>query len=90
MNKKNIQKRQVELWKLIPIGLSIGFVPLIVHLFSYNTGLSVYDWFPNGSEMNNDFFMAWKSIAMIGIGIIMLVIMGYQKVKRESFRFENP
>lgn len=81
---KKFQKR------LLPIILIIGIVPLLVHIYAYKTGLEVFDWFPTSSANHNDFFLAWKAIAIVSIGIVALLIMGYQKAKeRNAFRFEN-
>lgn len=76
--------------QIFPIVAAIGIVPLIVHIYSYQTGLSVFDWFPNNSETQAEFFMHWKSVVMIALGVIMIGIMLYQKVKQQdNFRFEN-
>lgn len=75
---------------LIPIILLMGFVPLIVHMYEYNTKLSQFDWFPNNSESQSDFFFAWKMIAIIILGLVMIAIMAYRYFKKkEKLRFEN-
>lgn len=75
---------------LLPIILLISYVPLIVHQYQYSTNLSQFEWFPNGSENKNDFFLAWKMIAITIIGIVMLCILIYKLGrKHEKLRFEN-
>ena len=63
---------------LIPIIFVLGFIPLIVHMYIYNTHLENVDWFPVQSAVQSDFFLAWKSIAIMLAGILMLSILLYQ------------
>ena len=75
---------------IIPVIIAIGWIPLIVHMFSYRCGLSQFDWFPDSSESQNDFFLAWKMVAIILLGILILGIILYQHVKRkQELRFHN-
>ena len=68
----------------------MGFVPLIVHMFSYNANLSQFDWFPAESDSQIDFFFGWKMVAIIVIGVIMAIILVGQYLKdNESLKFEN-
>lgn len=75
---------------LIPITLVMGYVPLIVHMYRYNTGYSRFEWFPDSDEAQVDFFWAWKMITLTLAGIVMLGILLYQYRKNEKcLRFEN-
>ena len=75
---------------IIPIILLSGFVPLLVYLYKYDTNLSQFDWFPNSSESQIDFFFGWKKIAIIILGITMLAILLFQYIKRKvKLRFET-
>lgn len=75
---------------MLPIILMMGFVPLIVHMFEYDANLSQFDWFPTNSESQVDFFFAWKMIAIVIIGVVMIGIMLYRYAKKkEQFQFEN-
>lgn len=89
MKQKNKQKKSLLIMQVFPIIGAIGLVPLIMHIHSYQTGLTVYDWFPNNSDSQVEFFLFWKSVAIILLGIIMLCILLYQKAKHYSFQFEN-
>ncbi|MCM1106311.1 MAG: O-antigen ligase family protein [Blautia sp.] len=73
---------------LIPIILALGFVPLLVHQYEYHTHLSVFDWFPNASEVCNDFFLAYKSFAIMLLGAVMLLVLAYCYRKRKKLSFE--
>lgn len=87
MRKNNKPLSAVQLF---PIIFALGFIPLIVHMFTYSTGLADFDWFPAGSDSQIDFFLAWKAIAIIATGVLMIIIMIYQKVRSRSiFLFEN-
>ena len=75
---------------LIPIILMMGLVPLIVHMFEYDANLSQFDWFPASSGLQTDFFFAWKMIAIVILGVVMIGIMLYRYLKKkEQFQFEN-
>ena len=68
----------------------MGFVPIIVHYFQYNSGLSQFDWFPSGSDEKADFFFAWKMIAIIVLGIVMAGILIYRNTKKkQTFQYET-
>lgn len=83
-------KHKTKDLKLIPIIFSIGYIPLIVHYYMYNTGLAEFDWFPANSDAQVDFFLAWKAAAIVITGIIMTLIILYQRSKKRIvFKFEN-
>lgn len=70
---------------MIPVILMMGFVPLLVHMYSYNSNLSQFDWFPANSDTQTDFFFAWKMIAIVIIGVLMAAILLYRHyVKKET------
>ena len=74
----------------MPVILMMGFVPLLVHMYSYNSNLSQFDWFPANSDTQTDFFFAWKMIAIVIIGVVMAAILLYRHyVKKETLQFEN-
>lgn len=90
MNKNEYRKEKRTQLILLPIILMIGFVPLIVHMYSYNSGLSQFDWFPDNADAQVDFFFAWKMIAIIILAVIMICILLYQYGKKEKeLKFEN-
>ena len=90
MSKNNNTKTKKRNTQLLPIILMMGFVPLIVHMFSYNANLSQFDWFPAESDSQIDFFFGWKMVAIIVIGVIMAIILVGQYLKdNESLKFEN-
>lgn len=75
---------------LIPIIFVIGIIPVIGHMYRYNANLSQFEWFPDGADFKIDYFLAWKMYAIILIGILMLLVMGYQyKKKKQHYVFEN-
>lgn len=45
---------------MIPVILMMGFVPLLVHMYSYNSNLSQFDWFPANSDTQTDFFFCME------------------------------
>lgn len=83
--KTSVQKRNKV---LIPIILALGFVPLIVHQYEYRTHLSVFAWFPDASEYATDFFMAYKSFAILILGAVMLAVLVYDYVHKKGLSIE--
>lgn len=73
---------------LIPIIFVLGFVPLIVHQYEYHTHLSVFEWFPDASEIVTDFFLAYKSFAILILGAVMLGILIYDYIHKKRLSFE--
>lgn len=74
---------------ILPI-LVLGFIPLITHVFYYDSGLSQFDWFPNNADQMSDYFLAWKMIAIILAGVVMtitLVVKYYHKTNQ--IKLEN-
>lgn len=68
----------------------MGFVPIIVHIFQYNSGLSQFDWFPADSDGKTDFFFAWKMVAIIIIGVVMAGILLYRNYKKkQALQFDS-
>ena len=77
--------------RFIPIILMMGFIPLLVHMYHYNTNLSQFDWFPDSSEMVTDFFFAWKMYAIILVGAFIGLNLLYRHfIAEDKFRFEKP
>lgn len=75
---------------LIPIIIVIGFIPILTHEFVYKNNLATFDWFPANYDKSTDFFLGWKMIALIIMGIIMVAALLYQYlIKKQSLRFEN-
>lgn len=89
MRKKRYSQKKSSNKLLIPIILMIGFIPLIVHTYTYNSGLSQFDWFPDASETLMDVFFGWKMIAIIIVGAVMLGILLFHVYKEKTFQFEN-
>ena len=90
MSKQVIQKKKSTNKVFIPIILLMGFIPLIVHTYSYNSNLSQFNWFPSGADSQTDFFFGWKMITIIVVGIVMAGILFYQYFKKkQGLRFEN-
>lgn len=77
--------------RLIPIILMMGFIPLLVHMYQYSTNLSQFDWFPDNSETECDFFFAWKMYAIILVGAFIGLNLLYRHfIAEDKFRFEKP
>lgn len=74
---------------LIPIVIALGFIPMLVHSHTYSTGLSVFDWFPDASELQMDFFLWYKMVAIIIVSIVMVLLLLYRYAnKKKEFRWD--
>lgn len=85
--KKKVKKKTNKL--LIPSMIALGLIPFIVMQFVYNNGLSKFIWYPN-EGVTIDLLLGWKMIATVTIGVLMLGILVYRKIRHhESFGLEN-
>ena len=74
---------------LIPIVITMGFIPLIVHMYQYDVGWEALDWFPSNSNAQTDFFLGWKAICVMAIAVIMTVMLLYHfRNGRDKLRTE--
>lgn len=90
-NNKYEESPNSAKYRLIPIILMIGLVPLLVHMYQYNTNLSQFDWFPDSAEAAVDFFFAWKMYAIILVGgFIGLTLLYRHFIAEDKLRFEKP
>ena len=75
---------------LLPVVIAVGFLPLLVHSFEYHTGLTVFDWFPDNSEMATDFFLGWKAIGIVLTALWAAVLLyAVKRKEHRSIRFDN-
>ena len=84
-NKNTLKANKI----LIPIIIMMGFIPAIVHSFVYNTNLAQFDWYPDSAAQQTDFFFAWKMIAIILVGVVMIAILLIRYLNKKEFLFEN-
>lgn len=83
-------KEKKRILELLPIVLALGFIPLLVHMHTYDCKLSQFDWFPNGSETQSDFFLYFKMVAIIIVGIVMVGMLLYKySTDKRSFKWNN-
>ncbi len=83
-------KEKKRVFELLPIILALGFIPLLVHMHTYDCKLSQFDWFPNGQEYQSDFFLYFKMVAIIIVGIVMVVMLLYKySTDKRNFKWNN-
>lgn len=70
---------------LIPIIFAIAIIPFIMRFTVTDSGLSKYDWFP-ASGQRIDFFNYYKSIAIIGVAVLMAFILLYHLFVKTKFK----
>ncbi len=71
---------------LIPIILAMTVIPLIVRLYSFNSGLGQFSWYPETSmvEDKQDFFLYYKSVAITVLAVIMCAILVWRYIKKKK------
>ena len=75
---------------LLPVIIALGFIPMIVRMHTYNTGLSVFDWFPDAAEQQVDFFLWYKMQAIILTAVVMCCMLAYSIRKdKKMFQWHN-
>ena len=84
MNTNTSHKNKMENIVLIPIILLMGFIPLIVHTYQYNSNLSQFEWAPMDGDTQIDSFFGWKMIAIIIVGILMVGVLLYKCWKKKE------
>ena len=67
--KQRLQIR--DMIRVLPVMAAIAFVPLIVTVKQYETGLAEYEWFSNVSQ-SVDLFLYWKGRALILLAVVRL------------------
>lgn len=74
-------------WAFVPIIFSLGIIPMIVHMHSYRTSYVQYAWYPDSAGLQSDFFLYYKMVAILIIGIVMLGMMAYHfRYSKDRFR----
>lgn len=73
MKSNMVQKKRLP-GRLIPIMIFLSVIPLIVRFHAYESHLTKYAWFSQ-EGMATDFFLYWKSIAIIAISMIMAILL---------------
>lgn len=68
---------------LIPSIIALGLIPFIVMQFVYNNGLSEFIWYPNEGD-TVDLLLGWKMIATFTIGVVMMGILVYRKIRHHE------
>lgn len=75
---------------LWPIIFALGFIPMIVHMYTYNCNLAQFDWFPDGSETQTDFFLYYKMVAIvITAGVMVCVLLYKLYAKKKDLKWNH-
>lgn len=72
-----------DIVRIAPIMAAIAFIPLIVTVKQYDTGLAGYAWFSN-VEKAVDLFLYWKGRALILLAVLMLVLLVIRLAGKEK------
>ena len=80
--KKKVEKKQ-SLHFMIPLIIALVIIPIIVLGKKYNSGLNVNKWFSSG-DSSIDFFLYFKSRAVMLLGVVMAFILGFVMYDRAN------
>lgn len=75
------KKNTLLLW---PIIFALGFIPMIVHMYTYDCMLQQFEWFPDWSSSQTDFFLYYKMIAIIITAAVMLCVLLFKLYAKKS------
>lgn len=83
-HKKNtIREPKYPIAYLIPLIAVLAVIPLIVHMYQYDTGLTEYDWY-SGPATTLDYFLhaktIWLYVAFIGIIFLMVFMIFSEEI----------
>lgn len=78
--KQRLQIR--DMIRVLPVMAAIAFVPLIVTVKQYETGLAEYEWFSNVSQ-SVDLFLYWKGRALILLAVVMFAFLAFRLVNKD-------
>lgn len=91
MNKYSYKKKRraeegtykAAFFRMLPVLLMVGLVPLLTREYSYETNLTQYGWFDN-ETVREDFFLAFKSVALLLLFFVMAAIVLYRSWKERG------
>lgn len=63
---------------LIPPIIAMGFIPLIVCYYQFDSMMEQFDWYPNSAAYQADVYLAVKSFAIIFIAAVMVIMLLYR------------
>ena len=63
---------------LIPPIITMGFIPLIVCYYQFDSMMEQFDWYPNSAAYQADVYLAVKSFAIITIAAVMVIMLLYR------------
>lgn len=72
-----------DIVRIAPIMAALAFIPLIVTVKQYDTGLADYAWFSNSAK-SVDLFLYWKGRALILLAVLMLVLLAVRLAGKEK------
>ena len=68
---------------LFPVMFVLGFLPLILRYYSYDSRLSGFSWYAkNGNVL--DFFLYYKSVFFIVVSAVMLLLLVYYGIRERQ------
>lgn len=82
-------------YALMPILFVLCIVPLLMHLYVYDSGLEKYPWYSNRDE-EMDVFLHCKAVALIAAAVVMTLILAYcfyeewKESKKRGTRMHSP
>lgn len=76
--KRQLEKRSTNYF-LLPIAIVLIIIPLVIREFIFSPSITKEAWFPN-ANIASDYFLFYKGIILIGIGLLMGAILLYRQI----------
>lgn len=75
-SKKQIKKKY-PLAYLLPIIMVLAVIPLFIHQYQFDTGLTVYDWYQGAGDNTSDMFLHVKMVWLYAMFIVITCFLIY-------------
>ncbi len=87
-NNATAVKDKTGNYLLILPAIILGYIPLIIHTYQYDPGMSEFSWFDSGQVV--DVYLASKMFIYIPVGLVMVCIFFlYKWIREEKFVFDK-
>lgn len=75
-NKKEKEEKKFSFFLILPVIAVLAIIPLITFYYKYDTKLDQFEWY-SGRVEQTDFFLHYKSVALILVSIYMVFAVIY-------------
>ena len=81
-NKKEKEEKKFSFFLILPVIAVLAIIPLITFYYKYDTKLDQFEWY-SGPVKQTDFFLYYKSVALILVSVYMVFAVIYMVLGEE-------